>query len=71
MVYQQINFFLSQISDPSTDIETSMNASWLPMIVIDLAQIQIAFTVSALLVSVRAIIEEFDTSHICLHKRRW
>jgi MFS family permease len=37
-------------------------ASWLPMIVIALVQIQMAFNVSALVISMGAIVEEFDTS---------
>jgi MFS family permease len=37
-------------------------ASWLPMIILILAQIQMAFNVNALPVSVGAIVEEFDTS---------
>lgn len=37
-------------------------ASWLPMMIIALAQIQITFNVSALQVSIGAIVDEFDTS---------
>lgn len=37
-------------------------ASWLPMLVIALAQIQLAFNVSALQVSIGGIVEDFNTS---------
>jgi len=40
----------------------SQYSSWLPMIVIALVQIQMAFNVSALVISMGAIVEEFDTS---------
>ncbi len=39
-----------------------LKASWLPMMIIALAQIQMSFNVSALPVSIGAIVEEFDTS---------
>jgi MFS family permease len=39
-----------------------LKVSWLPMLIIALAQIQMAFNVSALPVSIGAIVEEFDTS---------
>ncbi len=39
-----------------------VKASWLAMLIIALAQIQMAFNVSALPVSIGAIVEEFDTS---------
>ncbi len=42
--------------------ETVLKASWLPMLIIALAQIQMGFNVSALPVSIGAIVEEFDTS---------
>lgn len=49
-------------TNPPPGNEISMNASWLPMIVIALAQIQMSFNVSALPVSIGAIVDEFDTS---------
>lgn len=39
----------------------SIQASWLPMIIIALAQIQLAFNVSALQVSIGGIVEDFQT----------
>lgn len=42
--------------------EAAAQASWLPMIVIALAQIQMAFNVSALPVSIGGIVQDFDTS---------
>ena len=41
---------------------TMAKASWLPMLVIALAQIQMGFNVSALPVSIGGIVEEFDAS---------
>jgi MFS family permease len=45
-----------------TNTKTVLKVSWLPMIIIALAQIQMSFNVSALPVSIGAIVEEFDTS---------
>jgi MFS family permease len=42
--------------------ETILKASWLPMLIIALAQIQMGFNVSAIPVSIGKIVEEFDTS---------
>lgn len=42
--------------------KTFVKASWLPMLIIALAQIQMSFNVSALPVSIGAIVDEFDTS---------
>jgi len=42
--------------------QNAIQASWLPMMIIALAQIQMAFNVSALPVSIGGIVEEFDTS---------
>ena len=39
-----------------------IKASWLPMLIIALAQIQMSFNVSAIPVSIGKIVEEFDTS---------
>ncbi|NTU83486.1 MAG: MFS transporter [Chloroflexales bacterium] len=39
-----------------------MSASWLPMLIIALAQIQLAFNVSALPVSIGGIVEAFGTT---------
>jgi MFS family permease len=49
-------------SDLANGAASVASASWLPMIVILLAQIQMAFNVNALPVSIGAIVEEFDTS---------
>jgi hypothetical protein len=47
---------------PAARTETTPYTSWLPMIVIMLAQIQMAFNVNALPVSVGGIVDDFDTS---------
>ncbi len=39
-----------------------MPVSWLPMLIIALAQIQMAFNVSALIMSMGSIVDDFDTS---------
>ncbi len=44
------------------DVETASHASWLPMVVILLAQIQMAFNVNALPVSIGPIVDELDTT---------
>jgi hypothetical protein len=49
-------------SNPAGSAESTLRASWLPMIIILLAQIQMAFNVNALPVSIGAIVEQFDTS---------
>ena len=49
-------------NDPVPVIANVVKASWLPMIVIALAQIQMGFNVSALPVSIGGIVEDFDTS---------
>jgi MFS family permease len=49
-------------SNPAGSAESILRASWLPMIIILLAQIQMAFNVNALPVSIGAIVEQFDTS---------
>ncbi len=41
---------------------TEAGESWLPMLIIALAQIQLAFNVSALQVSIGAIVDDFHTS---------
>lgn len=47
---------------PAGDLQQAVQASWLPMIIIALAQIQMSFNVSALPVSIGKIVEAFDTS---------
>lgn len=47
---------------PSTGANPIEKASWVPMIIILLAQIQMAFNVNALPVSIGAITEDLDTS---------
>ncbi|NTU79014.1 MAG: MFS transporter, partial [Chloroflexales bacterium] len=42
--------------------DAAERASWLPMLIIALAQIQLAFNVSALQVSIGGIVEDFQTS---------
>jgi MFS family permease len=42
--------------------EIFLKASWLPMLIIALAQIQMGFNVSAIPVSIGKIVEDFDTS---------
>ena len=42
--------------------QTVVKASWLPMLIIALAQIQMGFNVSALPVSIGGIVEDFNTS---------
>ena len=49
-------------NDPVPVIPNVVKASWLPMVVIALAQIQMGFNVSALPVSIGGIVEDFDTS---------
>jgi MFS family permease len=49
-------------SDTITSNQVVLKASWLPMIVIALAQIQMGFNVSALPVSIGGIVEDFNTS---------
>lgn len=49
-------------SNVLTSSQTIVKASWLPMLIIALAQIQMGFNVSAIPVSIGLIVEEFDTS---------
>jgi MFS family permease len=49
-------------SSTAASAEAVLRVSWLPMLIIALAQIQMSFNVSALPVSVGAIVEDFDTS---------
>jgi hypothetical protein len=44
----------------TTKLEEAERASWLPMIIILLAQIQMAFNVNALPVSIGAIVDDLD-----------
>jgi MFS family permease len=46
----------------STGVDAVARASWLPMIIILMAQIQMAFNVNALPVSIGPIVEDLDTS---------
>ena len=46
----------------ATNTPAVSRASWLPMIVIALAQIQLGFNVNALTISMGAIVDDFDTS---------
>ena len=45
-----------------TSAKAEIRASWVPMLIIALAQIQMSFNVSALPVSIGGIVEEFNTS---------
>ncbi len=47
---------------PSLKVESTGRASWLPLIIILLAQLQMAINVSALPISVGAIVDDLDTS---------
>jgi len=49
-------------SDVEKSVAGAVRASWLPMLIIALAQIQMSFNVSALPVSIGGIVEDFDTS---------
>ena len=49
-------------SNTAAIAKTALKASWLPMIIIALAQAQMSFNVSAIPVSIGLIVEEFDTS---------
>ncbi len=49
-------------SERSASVSSAVRASWLPMLIIALAQIQMGFNVSAIPVSIGKIVEEFDTS---------
>src|SRR5262245_54579268 len=49
-------------SDAITSGQKVLKASWLPMLGIALAQIQMGFNVSALPVSIGGIVEDFDAS---------
>ncbi len=50
--------------NPNTtaNLKTIAKASWLPMLIIALAQIQMSFNVNAIPVSIGKIVEDFDTS---------
>jgi MFS family permease len=48
--------------DLKTEVSKVVRASWLPMLIIALAQIQMGFNVSALPVSIGGIVEDFNTS---------
>jgi MFS family permease len=49
-------------SDVPAGIASAVKISWLPMLIIALAQIQMGFNVSALPVSIGGIVEDFNTS---------
>lgn len=49
-------------ADMSSAVTSAVRASWLPMLIIALAQIQMGFNVSALPVSIGGIVEDFNTS---------
>lgn len=49
-------------TDQAANTASYVSTSWLPMLVILLAQFQMAFNVNALPVSIGAIVEDFDTS---------
>jgi MFS family permease len=49
-------------TDLKTNVTSAVRASWLPMLIIALAQIQMGFNVSALPVSIGGIVEDFNTS---------
>ncbi|MCC6454053.1 MAG: MFS transporter, partial [Caldilineaceae bacterium] len=53
---------MAQKAELSTDAGATGTASWLPMVIILLAQIQMAFNVNALPVSIGPIVYELETS---------
>jgi MFS family permease len=53
---------MAKKSHLTTDIGKVVRVSWLPMLIIALAQIQMGFNVSALPVSIGGIVEDFETS---------
>ncbi|MFL7870541.1 MAG: MFS transporter [Anaerolineales bacterium] len=53
---------MSVKSDVKAGTASAIKASWLPMMIIALAQIQMGFNVSALPVSIGGIVEDFHTS---------
>lgn len=53
---------MSEQSTPATVAKSVLKASWVPMLIIALAQIQMGFNVSALPVSIGGIVEDFNTS---------
>ncbi len=53
---------MAEKSNLSSEFPSVNKASWLPMVVIALAQIQMGFNVSALPVSIGGIVEDFNTS---------
>lgn len=53
---------MTKKSERSDSASSAVRASWLPMLIIALAQIQMGFNVSAIPVSIGKIVEEFDTS---------
>ena len=53
---------MTKKSDEVSGITSMVRASWLPMLIIALAQIQMGFNVSALPVSIGGIVEDFDAS---------
>lgn len=52
---------MTQKSDPNSSAATAQYASWLPLAVIVLAQVQMAFNVNALPVSIGPIVEDLNT----------
>lgn len=52
----------SSLGATTSGAEVTAKASWFPMLIISLAQIQLAFNVSALQVSIGGIVEDFNTS---------
>ena len=53
---------MTKKSDKVSGVTSVVRASWLPMLIIALAQIQMGFNVSALPVSIGGIVEDFDAS---------
>ena len=49
---------MAEKPNPPTEFTTFIKASWLPMVVIALAQIQMGFNVYALPVSIGGIVED-------------
>src|SRR5262249_16993212 len=53
---------MAAVTDAAVDPETGLQSSWLPMLVIAMAQILMSFNINALPVSIGGIVASFDAS---------
>ena len=53
---------MTQKSDTTTSVDITQKATWLPLIIIVLAQIQMAFNVNAIPVSIGPIVDDLGVS---------